>query len=152
MPAGLRAGSSESNTETSQRGEAKRHRKKNRHSSKETDLQRPEFGPEMSCFSVGSQPTSLKRIIDEQKSELESLHREKKDEAAASNNEISSLRQRVIALETQLGQCKSPPANEADKETERGNQASVQKMCTEEPVYRSRGINAVLLIENICMF
>ena len=64
--------------------------------------------PEMSCFGFGSQQTTqLRCVVDEQKIELENLRREKKEEAAASEKEISSLRLRVMALETQLGLCKS---------------------------------------------
>ena len=62
----------------------------------------------MSCFGFGSQQTTqLRCVVDEQKIELENLRREKKEEAAASEKEISSLRLRVMALETQLGLCKS---------------------------------------------
>jgi hypothetical protein len=52
------------------------------------------------------QTTQLHCVVDEQKIELENLRREKKEEAAASEKEISSLRLRVMSLESQLGLCK----------------------------------------------
>jgi hypothetical protein len=81
----------------------------------------------MSCFSFGSQPTNqLRRIIDEQKIQLEDLHREKKEEAAASSHEISTLRLRVMALENQLGLSKS--AKEAANEAECGNETNAERI------------------------
>ena len=58
------------------------------------------------CFGFDSQQASQQHhdIIEKQKVELENLLREKKDEAAASAKEISGLRLRIVALETQLGE------------------------------------------------
>ena len=52
---------------------------------------------------TGSQVTRLSRIVEDQKIELENLHREKKDEATANAKEVSSLRLQVKELETQQG-------------------------------------------------
>jgi hypothetical protein len=61
--------------------------------------------------AAGGPASQLICIIDEQKIELENLRRDKKEEAAASSKEISSLRLRVAALENQLDK------NRADAET-----------------------------------
>ena len=56
------------------------------------------------CVSEFEQQASqLSRIVDERKIELDNLHREKKEEAAASAKELSGLRLRVGELETLLG-------------------------------------------------
>jgi beta-phosphoglucomutase-like phosphatase (HAD superfamily) len=59
-------------------------------------------------FAFGDQQASqLSRIGDKHKIELENLRREKTEEAAASAKEISGLRNRINALEAQLGNGKA---------------------------------------------
>ena len=68
----------------------------------------------------GQEGQRKRRIVDELKIELENLQRQNKEEAEASAKEISSLRLRVVALETQLGKDPVRAANEPSIETRLG--------------------------------
>ena len=77
------------------------------------------------CFGFGNQQASqLSRIADKHKIELDNLQREKKEEAAASAKEISGLRNRITALEAQLGNGKAGNTLSSAKEVRRGAENS----------------------------
>ena len=84
------------------------------------------------------QHTALSRIIDEQKIELETLQREKREQAAASAKEISSLRLQVVALETQLGQA-------ANETCSRAGEAGFSLLLCKRVYYKGHHLSVISL-------